>query len=880
MPKAQIKIKRKFSARSDRVKSVDIHPTEPWMLVALYNGKVQVINVHSQDIAKSFDVCELPVRAACFVARMRWVVCGADDMKVRVFNYNTAEKVVSFDAHNDYIRTIAVHPTQGLLLTGSDDMSIKMWDWNKAWACVMTFEGHSHYVMEVVFSPRDPNTFASASLDKTIKVWGLNSASAHFTLEGHEKGVNCVDYFCGDKPFLASGSDDSSVKIWDYQTRTCVQTLEGHSNNVASVKFHHDRPLILSGGEDGQCIVWNSATFKLECRLDYQMERVWSIGLVKGTNRVALGCDEGSVLLKLGKDSPIASMDSSGKIIWANNNEIQTVNSKSATGDDMVDGEKLALAVKDLGTCDFVPDQMKHSPNGRLVAVVGDGEFIIYTALAWRNKAFGTAVEFVWGSDSNFYATREGSSTVKVWKGFAEHRVMRVEYAVDGIFGGPYLCIRSDETLLFHDWETGALVFNIGSNAKVCLWNDTCTLLAVCSDSQFFVLQVHRDNIQSYLEGSARGDEGCLNALDVVYEISDKVRACKWIGDVLVFTSATDRLSYCLGGNVQPITHLDRRMFLLGYMPNLNRVFLVDKMFNVVSYELLSSVLDFQNAVVKSDIELAESLVKTIPEGCRNKVARFVESLGHPALALDISRDNDYKCDLAMQLGKLDLAKELVLASPSENKWRHLGDLALKKGQIALADSCMLQAGDVNSLLLLRSSLGDANGIKELSAMAQSKGRLNVAFVCEYMLGNVEQCIAILQKYGRYPEAAMLARSYKPRYSFFLCCFCLFFVIFVVVLSAIASNCGNLPFLWRNAGMITRKIMLPERLFCSQPSSDKRLPIPLVIQSNYPISFQCTSFTLISKKCCSLRAGASNLLQHPALSCCNLSFSVQENSVL
>jgi coatomer subunit beta' len=204
-------------------------------------------------------------------------------------------------------------------------------------------------------------------------------------------------------------------------------------------------------------------------------------------------------------------------------------------------------------------------------------------------------------------------------------------------------------------------------------------------------------------------------------------------------------------------------MFLLGYMPNLNRVFLVDKMFNVVSYELLSSVLDFQNAVVRSDIALAESLVKSIPDSSRNKVARFVESLGHPALALDISRDNDYKCDLAMQLGKLDVAKQLVLASPSENKWRHLGDLALKKGQISLADSCMLQAGDVNSLLLLRSSLGDAKGIKELSAMAQSKGRLNVAFVCEYMLGNADNCIAILQKFSRLPEAAMLARSYKPR---------------------------------------------------------------------------------------------------------------------
>ena len=32
------------------------------------------------------------------------------------------------------------------------------------------FEGHGHYVMMVKINPRDTNTFASASLDKTIKV--------------------------------------------------------------------------------------------------------------------------------------------------------------------------------------------------------------------------------------------------------------------------------------------------------------------------------------------------------------------------------------------------------------------------------------------------------------------------------------------------------------------------------------------------------------------------------------------------------------------------------------------------------------------------------------------------------------------------------------
>jgi coatomer subunit beta' len=94
-------------------------------------------------VVKTFEVTELPIRAAKFIPRKNWVVAGSDDMHVRVFNYNTHEKVIAFEAHQDYIRTIAVHHTQPFLLTGSDDMTIKLWDWEKGWKNIMTFEGHT-----------------------------------------------------------------------------------------------------------------------------------------------------------------------------------------------------------------------------------------------------------------------------------------------------------------------------------------------------------------------------------------------------------------------------------------------------------------------------------------------------------------------------------------------------------------------------------------------------------------------------------------------------------------------------------------------------------------------------------------------------------------
>ena len=109
-----------------------------------------------------------------------------------------------------------------------------------------------HAWLQVVFNPKDASTFASASLDRTVKVWSVSQPVPNFTLEGHEKGVNAVDYLIGgDRPYLASGADDRTCKVWDYQTRACVQTLEGHSGNVSAVAFHPELPVIISASEDG-----------------------------------------------------------------------------------------------------------------------------------------------------------------------------------------------------------------------------------------------------------------------------------------------------------------------------------------------------------------------------------------------------------------------------------------------------------------------------------------------------------------------------------------------------------------------------------------------------------------------------------------------------
>ncbi|OAY67498.1 Coatomer subunit beta'-1 [Ananas comosus] len=333
-----------------------------------------------QTMVKSFEVTELPVRSAKFIARKQWVVAGADDMFIRVYNYNTMDKIKVFEAHTDYIRCVAVHPTLPYVLSSSDDMLIKLWDWDKGWICTQIFEGHSHYVMQVCFNPKDTNTFASASLDRTVKIWNLGSPDPNFTLDAHLKGVNCVDYFTGgDRPYLITGSDDHTAKVWDYQTKSCVQTLEGHTHNVSAVCFHPELPIIITGSEDGTVRIWHATTYRLENTLNYGLERVWAVGYIKGSRR--------TIMIKC-REEPVASHGQQWKNYMAKHNEIQTVNIRQL----VTDGERLPLTVKELGSCDLYPQSLKHNPNGRFVVVCGDGEYIIYTALAWRNRSFGSAL--------------------------------------------------------------------------------------------------------------------------------------------------------------------------------------------------------------------------------------------------------------------------------------------------------------------------------------------------------------------------------------------------------------------------------------------------------------------------------------------------------
>ena len=69
-------------------------------------------------------------------------------------------------------------------------------------------------------------------------------------------------------------------------------------------------------------------------------------------------------------------------------------------------------------------------------------------------------------------------------------------------------------------------------------------------------------------------------------------------------------------------------MYLLGYIPAHNRVYVADKDMGIFSFSLSLTLVEYQTAILRGDYDTANELLPTIPNEQRNKIARFLEAQG------------------------------------------------------------------------------------------------------------------------------------------------------------------------------------------------------------------------------------------------------------
>ena len=72
----------------------------------------------------------------------------------------------------------------------------------------------------------------------------------------------------------------------------------------------------------------------------------------------------------------------------------------------------------------------------------------------------------------------------------------------------------------------------------------------------------------------------------MIVEVSETMMIGPWVGYCLININSVTRLNYYVGGEIVTVAHLDRTMYLLGYIPQNNRHYLGNKTVNMMIGEL------------------------------------------------------------------------------------------------------------------------------------------------------------------------------------------------------------------------------------------------------------------------------------------------------
>jgi WD40 repeat protein len=123
------------------------------------------------------------------------------------------------------------------------------------------FRGHSAGIEDIVFGP-DDEYFASASRDKTVKLWQMASDEPIHTFEGHDAAVIGVDFSPTGK-LLASIGADRRVFIWDVRAGKRVRTISGPKLAGRCVAFSRDGNWLVTPGKDHVILAFEAKTGKV-----------------------------------------------------------------------------------------------------------------------------------------------------------------------------------------------------------------------------------------------------------------------------------------------------------------------------------------------------------------------------------------------------------------------------------------------------------------------------------------------------------------------------------------------------------------------------------------------------------------------------------------
>ncbi|MFO0575619.1 MAG: hypothetical protein U1A78_16610 [Polyangia bacterium] len=293
------------------VTALAFHPDGAVLAAASDDSVISLWEVTTGTALRALRSNADPIRAVALNPSGTLLATGSDDQQVRIWKRNTEGKSgpawspsCSPEAmRTGVVRSLAFRPgNDKLLAVATDSTSIRLLDVE---ACVWgePLETSTDWAASVAFSP-DGRILASGMEDGAVLLWDVETRRKR-TLLGHRDEVHALAFQDVPRGLLATASFDKTVRLWDVASGQLVGQLPPQVEGIRAVDFSPDGQILaMASGREASLWKLESAVV-LGKREEHPIllgkmpheQRVTAVRFTPDGQRLATSCADGQARL-------------------------------------------------------------------------------------------------------------------------------------------------------------------------------------------------------------------------------------------------------------------------------------------------------------------------------------------------------------------------------------------------------------------------------------------------------------------------------------------------------------------------------------------------------------------------------------------------------